>query len=219
MGIKAVIFDLDGVILNTAHYHYLAWKRILKEYGESFTEQENEQIKGVARSKSLEILVDMKNMAMSEVEKMKVLRQKNNWYLDYVLDIDLDDLLPGAIHFLELLKSHGIKTGIASTSDNTSLILELTGLRKYFNAVIDGHKVKTPKPSPEVYEVIAIALNMAPSECLVFEDSKAGVLSAKRAGMKVVAVSEHRIKEADYWLKSLKDVTINILNLNMEEEA
>ncbi len=211
MGVKAVIFDLDGVILNTAHYHYLAWKRILSEYGKEFSEEENEQIKGVARSKSLEILLEMKNMSMSEVEKLKVLRQKNNWYLDYVLAIDLDDLLPGAIAFLELLRLHGIKTGIASTSDNTSLILELTGLRKYFNAVIDGYKVKSPKPNPEVYVVSAIALSMHPSECLVFEDSRAGVLSAKRAGMKVVAVSEHPIKEADRWLVSLKDVTMDIL--------
>ena len=155
----------------------------------------------------------MKDMTMSEVEKLKVLRQKNNWYLEYVLSIDLDDLLPGAIVFLELLRLHGIKTGIASTSDNTSLILELTGLRKYFNAVIDGHRVKSPKPSPEVYEVSAMALKLNPSECLVFEDSQAGVLSAKRAGMKVVAVSEHPIFEADHWLASLKDVTMAILDL------
>lgn len=213
MGVKAVIFDLDGVILNTAHYHYLAWKRILSGYGIDFSEEDNEQIKGVARSKSLEILLDMKNMAMSEVEKMRVLRQKNNWYLEYVMDIDLDDLLPGVMNLLERLKSQGVKTGIASTSDNTSLILELTGLRKYFNAVVDGHKVKLPKPNPQVYEVIAIALNTSPGDCLVFEDSKAGVLSAKRAGMKVVAVSDHQIIEADHWLKSLKDVSLDILDL------
>lgn len=213
MGIKAVIFDLDGVILNTAHYHYLAWKRILNGYGEEFTEEENEQIKGVARIKSLEILLEMKKMTMSEVEKLKVLRQKNNWYLEYVLAIDLDDLLPGAITFLELLKSHGIKTGIASTSDNTSLILELTGLRKYFNAVIDGNRVKSPKPSPEVYIASALVLDRNPSECLVFEDSRAGVLSAKRAGMKVVAVSEYPIKEADQWLSSLRDVSMKILEI------
>ena len=213
MGIKAVIFDLDGVILNTAHYHYLAWKRILNGYGEEFTEEENEQIKGVARIKSLEILLEMKKMTMSEVEKLKVLRQKNNWYLEYVLAIDLDDLLPGAITFLELLKSHGIKTGIASTSDNTSLILELTGLRKYFNAVIDGNRVKSPKPSPEVYIASALVLERNPSECLVFEDSRAGVLSAKRAGMKVVAVSEYPIKEADQWLSSLRDVSMKILEI------
>ncbi len=218
MGIRAVIFDLDGVILNTAHYHYLAWKRILKEYGEEFTEEENEQIKGVARSKSLEILLEMKKMSMSEVEKLKVIRQKNNWYLDYVLDIDLDDILPGAIAFLELLKSHGIKTGIASTSDNTSLILELTGLRKYFNAVIDGNRVKSAKPNPEVYEVSAIALNMSPTECLVFEDSRAGVLSAKRAGMKVVAISDHPIAEADRWQSSLKNVSLEIIDFKEEGE-
>lgn len=213
MGVKAVIFDLDGVILNTTHYHYLAWKRILNGYGIEFTKEENEQIKGVARSKSLEILLDVKNMTMSEVEKMRVLRQKNNWYLEYVMDIDLDDLLPGAMNLLEKLKSQGIKTGIASTSDNTSLILELTGLRKYFNAVVDGHRAKLPKPNPQVYEVIAMALDTSPADCLVFEDSKAGVLSAKRAGMKVVAVSDHKILEADYWLRSLEHVPLDILGL------
>jgi len=212
MGIKAVVFDLDGVLVDTDRFHYQAWKRILSELGKEFTKEDNEQIKGVARSKSLEILLKMKNIDMSEVEKMRILRKKNNWYLEYVTEIDDDSLLPGVKEFLELLKFNGLSTGIASTSDNTSIILELTGLKKYFDVVIDGYKVKAPKPNPEVYLVSAMELSMDPSECAVFEDSRAGVLSAKRAGMKVVAVSEKSIGEADKWIRSLENLDMSILD-------
>lgn len=212
MGIKAVVFDLDGVLVNTDRFHYLAWKRILEELGKEFSVEDNEQIKGVARSKSLEILLQMKNITMSEVEKMRVLRKKNNLYLEYITEIDEEYLLEGVEEFLELLKFNGLRTAIASTSDNTSLVLEMTGLKKYFDVVIDGHKVKAPKPNPEVYLVCAMELQMEPDECAVFEDSRAGVLSAKRAGMKVVAVSERFIGEADKCIESLKNLDISILD-------
>jgi len=212
MGIKAVVFDLDGVLVNTDRFHYLAWKSILQEFGKDFSVEDNEQIKGVARSKSLEILLQMKNIKMSEVEKMRVLRKKNNLYLEYITEIDEDYILPGVREFLELLKFNGLRTAIASTSDNTSLALEMTGLKKYFDVIIDGYKVKSPKPNPEVYLVSAMELQIEPDECAVFEDSKAGVLSAKRAGMKVVAVSERMIGEADKCVASLENLNMDILN-------
>jgi len=212
MGIKAVVFDLDGVLVNTDRFHYLAWKSILQELGKDFSVEDNEQIKGVARSRSLEILLQMKNIKMSEVEKMRVLRKKNNLYLEYITEIDEDYLLKGVKDFLELLKFNGLRTAIASTSDNTSLVLEMTGLKKYFDVIIDGYKVKAPKPNPEVYLVSAIELQIEPDECAVFEDSRAGVLSAKRAGMKVVAVSERMIGEADKCVASLENLNMDILN-------
>ncbi len=211
MGIKAVVFDLDGVLVNTDRFHYLAWKRILQEMGTDFSIEENEQIKGVARSRSLEILLQMKNITMSQVEKMRILRKKNNLYLEYITEIDEDYLLEGVQEFLELLKFNGLRTAIASTSDNTSLVLELTGLKKYFDVVIDGYKVKAPKPNPEVYLVSAMELQIEPEDCAVFEDSRAGVLSAKRAGMKVVAVSERMIGEADKCIQTLSNLDIDIL--------
>jgi len=212
MGIKAVVFDLDGVLVNTDRFHYLAWKSILQDLGKEFSVEDNEQIKGVARSRSLEILLQMKNIKMSEVEKMRVLRKKNNLYLEYITEIDEDYLLKGVKEFLELLKFNGLRTAIASTSDNTSLVLEMTGLKKYFDVIIDGYKVKSPKPNPEVYLVSAIELQIEPDECAVFEDSRAGVLSAKRAGMKVVAVSERMIGEADKCVASLENLNMDILN-------
>ncbi|MFH5836055.1 beta-phosphoglucomutase [Proteiniclasticum sp. C24MP] len=212
MGIKAVVFDLDGVLVNTDRFHYLAWKRILQELGKDFSVEDNEQIKGVARSKSLEILLQMKNITMSEVEKMRILRKKNNLYLEYITEIDEEYLLNGVEEFLELLKFNGLRTAIASTSDNTSLVLEMTGLKKYFDVVIDGHKVKAPKPNPEVYLVCAMELRIEPDECAVFEDSRAGVLSAKRAGMKVIAVSDRIIGEADKCIASLKNLDMSILD-------
>lgn len=211
MGIKAVVFDLDGVLVDTDRFHYLAWKKVLQDLGEDFTAEDNEQIKGVARFRALEILLKMKNVEMSEVEKMRILRKKNNLYLEHVTDIDDSDILPGVEEFLELLKFNGIITAIASTSDNTSIILELTGLKKYFDVVIDGHRVRSPKPDPEVYLETAGELKLSPAECAVFEDSKAGVLSGKRAGMWVVAVSERPILEADKWVSSLEGLTEAIL--------
>lgn len=211
MGIKAVVFDLDGVLVDTGRFHYLAWKKVLQDLGEDFTAEDNEQIKGVARFRALEILLKMKNVEMSEVEKMRILRKKNNLYLEHVTDIDDSDILPGVEEFLELLKFNGITTAIASTSDNTSIILELTGLKKYFDVVIDGHRVRSPKPDPEVYLETAGELKVSPAECAVFEDSKAGVLSGKRAGMWVVAVSERPILEADKWVSSLEGLTEAIL--------
>ncbi len=211
MGIKAVVFDLDGVLVNTDRFHYLAWKSILQDLGKDFSVEDNEQIKGIARSRSLEILLQMKDIKMSEVEKMRVLRKKNNLYLEYITEIDEDYLLAGVREFLELLKFNGLRTAIASTSDNTSLVLEMTGLKKYFDVIIDGYKVKAPKPNPEVYLVSAIELQIEPDECAVFEDSRAGVLSAKRAGMKVVAVSERMIGEADKCVASLENLDMDIL--------
>jgi beta-phosphoglucomutase len=211
MGIKAVVFDLDGVLVDTDRFHYLAWKKVLQDLGKDFTAEDNEQIKGVARFRALEILLKMKNIEMSEVEKMRILRKKNNLYLEHVTDIDDSDILPGVEEFLELLKFNGLITAIASTSDNTSIILELTGLKKYFDVVIDGHRVRAPKPDPEVYLETAGELKLSPAECAVFEDSKAGVLSGKRAGMKVVAVSERPILEADKWGSSLEGLTEAIL--------
>lgn len=214
MAIKAVVFDLDGVLVDTDRFHYQAWKRILGELGKEFTQEDNEQIKGVARLKSLEILLKMKDIDMSEVEKMRVLRKKNNWYLEYVTEVDRESILSGVEEFLELLKFNGYRTAIASTSDNTSIILELTGLKKYFDVVIDGYQVKSPKPNPEVYLVSAMALNLEPNECAVFEDSRAGVLAAKRAGMHVVAVSERPIGVADKWIRSLEDLDMDVLKFS-----
>lgn len=211
MGIKAVVFDLDGVLVDTDRFHYLAWKKVLADLGKEFTKEDNEQIKGVARFRALEILLKMKDIEMSEVEKMRILRKKNNLYLEHVTDIDDSDILPGVKEFLELLKFKGYITAIASTSDNTSIILELTGLKKYFDVVIDGHRVHAPKPDPEVYLETAGELKLSPSECAVFEDSRAGVLSGRSAGMKVVAVSERPILEADKWISSLENLTEAIL--------
>ena len=211
MSIKAVVFDLDGVLVDTDRFHYLAWKRILEELGKEFTEEDNEQIKGVARFRALEILQKMKEISLSEVEKMRILRRKNNLYLEYVTEIDEEDILPGVQEFLELLKFRGLATAIASTSDNTSIILELTGLKKYFDVVIDGYTVRAPKPDPEVYMVTAKSLGIPARECAIFEDSRAGVLSGKEAGMKVIAVSERPILEADKWIRSLKDLSHDIL--------
>jgi beta-phosphoglucomutase len=189
MSVKGLIFDLDGVLVDTAKYHFMAWKRLAKEHGIELNDGYAEPLKGVSRKNALDILLDLTGISMSGVEKLRALNKKNSWYLEYIMDIDESAVFEGVLEFLDLVKSLGYKTAIGSTSDNSSLILECTGLTRFFDVIIDGYKVSKPKPDPEVYLVGAKELMLDPSECVVFEDAVAGVNSAKTARMKVIGVS------------------------------
>lgn len=213
MNIGAVIFDLDGVLVDTTKYHYLAWKEILKEYEQEFTEEDYEHVKGVSRYKSLDMIFKGNEEKISEVERIKILRKKNNLYLQYIVDIEGNQVFKGVVEFLEKLKSKGYKTAIGSTSDSSYLIIESTGLSKYFDVIIDGYTVDKAKPHPEVYILAARELNMNPHKCVVFEDSKAGVLAAKRAGMKVIGVN-HKVSldNADKMIDNFENLELDILD-------
>ncbi|NLC66533.1 MAG: beta-phosphoglucomutase [Clostridium sp.] len=213
MNIGAVIFDLDGVLVDTTKYHYLAWKEILKEYDQEFTEEDYEHVKGVSRYKSLDMIFKGNEEKISEVERIKILRKKNNLYLQYIVDIEGNQVFKGVVEFLEKLKSKGYKTAIGSTSDSSYLIIESTGLSKYFDVIIDGYTVDKAKPHPEVYILAARELNINPHKCVVFEDSKAGVLAAKRAGMKVIGVN-HRVSldNADKMIDNFENLELDILD-------
>lgn len=212
LNIGAVIFDLDGVLVDTTKYHYLAWKEILKEYGQDFSEKNYETVKGVSRSRSLDMILNEIDEKMSEVEKIKILKKKNNLYLKHILDIPEDKVFSGVVEFLEKLKSKGIKTAIGSTSDSSYVIIESTGLSKYFDVIIDGYTVKKAKPHPEVYILAARELDINPHKCVVFEDSRPGVLAAKRAGMKVIGVN-HKINliDADRMIDNFQNLNLDIL--------
>lgn len=186
--VKAVLFDLDGVIVDTAKYHFQAWKNLAMMMGFEFTEKDNERLKGVSRMRSLEILLEVGGIAVDEPAKIELAEFKNNEYVGYISKMTPDELLPGVVDFLNELKSKGIKCAIGSASKNTPLILDRIGLSSFFDAVVDGNTVSEAKPNPEVFLKGAEALGVKPDECLVFEDAEAGVQAAKAGGMLCIGV-------------------------------
>ncbi|MCX7951861.1 MAG: beta-phosphoglucomutase [Clostridiales bacterium] len=211
--IKGCIFDLDGVIVDTAKYHYLAWKRLANELGFDFTEEDNERLKGVSRMKSLEILLEVGNKEFDEKTKLELADKKNNWYVEYISKMDESEILDGVKDFLTSLREKGIKISLGSVSKNAMTILKNINLLPYFDAIIDGTKVTNAKPDPEVFLRAAEELSLKPEECCVFEDAVAGIEAAKRANMRVIGVgSKEILKDADKVISGFKDVTIDILN-------
>jgi beta-phosphoglucomutase len=206
---RAAIFDLDGVIVDTAKYHYLAWKRLAKEYGFDFSETDNERLKGVSRVQSLEILLEIGRLTLDEAEKEKMATQKNEWYIEYIKHMDASEILPGAAEYLKKLRSKGIKTALGSASKNAPLILERLEISDLFDAVIDGNQVSKAKPNPEVFLRAAEELRTPPTDCVVFEDAEAGVQAALRANMGVVGIGKPaRLSEADMVIGGLEQLLI-----------
>lgn len=205
--IKGCIFDLDGVVVDTAKYHYLAWKEVARELGFSFSEKENERLKGVSRMASLDILLGIGGVSLSGEEKEKIADKKNKIYLEYILKMTPDEVLPGVAEFLKRLRKEGIKVSLGSASKNAMTILHQVGIEDLFDAVADGTNVTKAKPDPEVFLKGAELLGLEPSSCLVFEDAVAGVEAAHRAGMKCVGVGDAGIlAEADFHIRGFSDV-------------
>ena len=187
---RAAIFDLDGVIVDTAKYHYLAWKRLARQYGFDFTETDNERLKGVSRVRSLEILLEIGGLTFDEAEKEKMAAQKNEWYIDYIRHMGASEILPGAAEYLKAIRAKGIKTALGSASKNAPLILERLGISELFDVVIDGNQVSKAKPDPEVFLRAAGELKIPPAACVVFEDAEAGIQAALQAGMGAVGIGK-----------------------------
>lgn len=191
--IKACIFDLDGVIVDTAKYHYIAWKEIARELNFDFTEHDNERLKGVSRMRSLDILLEIGNRTFDLKTKEALAEKKNNIYVGYIQKMTRDEILPGVISFLDELKAAGIPAAIGSASKNTPLILERIGLSQCFQEVIDGNRTSKAKPDPEVFLLAAKGLNVSPAGCVVFEDAEAGIEAAIAGGMHVIGVGNPAI--------------------------
>jgi len=206
---KAGIFDLDGVIVDTAKYHYLAWKETAQSLGFDFSEKDNERLKGVSRMESLDILLEVGKIELSQVEKDNLAEQKNNLYKSYINKITPKEILPGAKEFIENVRLAGILTAIGSASKNAMIILEKLNLVSLFDVIIDGNKVEKPKPHPEVFLNAAKELNISPQNCIVFEDSVAGIEAAKVAGMKCVGIgSPDILKNADICVSGLNKMSL-----------
>ncbi|WPU97344.1 beta-phosphoglucomutase [Mucilaginibacter sp. cycad4] len=210
--IKACIFDLDGVIVDTAVYHYKAWKRLANSLGFDFTEHQNEQLKGVSRVRSLQLILGWGGVTKTEAEQEQLATQKNTWYMEMVNQMKPEEILPGAKEFLTTCRAVGLKTALGSASKNSMTILEKIGITDMFDAVIDGNKVSKAKPDPEVFLAGALALGVLPEECVVFEDAIAGVEAAIAGNMKVVGIgSPDVLTGANLVIKGLNEMTLDKL--------
>lgn len=199
MNTKAFIFDLDGVIVDTAKYHYLAWQKIANTLNIDFTHEHNELLKGVSRVRSLDIILELGKVQASQEDKDKWLIQKNEDYLTYLVDMDESEILPGVMPVLQFLKEKKQAIALGSASKNARPILEKTGIISYFDIIVDGNDVTNAKPDPEVFLKAAQLLNINPADSIVFEDSVAGVQAANIGKMTSVGIgSKDVLHEAKY---------------------
>ncbi len=191
--IEAYIFDLDGVVVDTARYHYLAWKRLAAELGYVFTEEDNEQFKGVSRMACMDILAAMTGRYFEVEEKNKLADRKNDWYIEYIRNMHKDEVVPGFVEFIAEIRKAGGKTALASASKNAALVLERLELSQYFDQVVDGNDVQKSKPDPQVFLLAAERLKVEEQKCLVFEDAQAGIDAAKSVNMLAVGIGKPEI--------------------------
>ncbi len=205
--IKGFLFDLDGVIVDTAVFHFQAWRRLAQKLGGDFTEEQNEQLKGVSRVDSLNKIIEWTGATVSDEEFQSLMVEKNEWYLELVQGLGPQDALPGALNFLQTAYDQGVKIALGSASKNAPMILEKLGITPLFTAIIDGNNVVNGKPHPEVFLKGAEALGLEPSECVVFEDSIAGVQAAKTGGMSSVGIGDAETLQADIHFNALGDTT------------
>ena len=188
MKVSAVVFDLDGVIVSTDHYHYLAWKRLAEEENIPYSIEVNQLQRGVSRMESLDIMLQNTNKPYTEKQKALMAERKNQYYITYIQKISPTDILEGVTDFLNELKQRNIQCAVASSSKNTAAILKGIGLDTFFDAVADGTQITNSKPDPEVFSLAANLLNLPPEACIAIEDAEAGIESAKAAGMTCIGI-------------------------------
>lgn len=209
MNKKGFIFDLDGVIVDTAKYHYLSWKSLANELGFDITLAQNEQLKGVSRVRSLEIILDWGNTTLSEEAFATYMAEKNDNYLAHIAQMDAGEILPDVPKTLNYLQETQQGIALGSASKNARTILQKVNLYEAFQAIVDGNDVSKAKPDPEVFLIAAQQLNTVPTDCIVFEDSVAGVTAANAAGMISIGIgSKETLGHADYVFKDFTEIQI-----------
>jgi len=185
---QAALFDLDGVIVDTAKFHYLAWRELANGLGFDLTEEQNEKLKGISRMESLDVILGMGGVTLPADEKLRLATIKNARYVEMIKEIDSSEILRGAKEYLLELRARGVKVALGSASKNAEIILKNLGILNLFDVIIDGNKVSKSKPDPEVFLLGAQGLGVAPSACVVYEDAAAGVEAAKAGGMYAVGI-------------------------------
>ena len=207
MNKKGFIFDLDGVIVDTAKYHFLAWQKLAKSIGIDFSHEQNEQLKGVSRVKSLEKILAWGNKTITEDKFNALMASKNDDYLSFIAKMNHDEILPDVPKVLNYLKEQNQPISLGSASKNARQILEKVDLLKQFDAIVDGNDVSKAKPDPEVFLIAAKALSIKPEDCIVFEDSVAGVQAANTANMISIGIGEENVlHEADYVFSNFTEI-------------
>lgn len=205
---KAFIFDLDGVIVDTANYHFIAWKRIGEKLGYPLTHEQNESLKGVSRVESLERILSWAGVDIDIQKKEALLIEKNEDYLNQIDRMGREEILSGVLELLEYAKQNDIPVALGSASKNATRILEKLNITSYFNAIVDGNHVAKSKPDPEVFLKGASLLNQVPEDCIVFEDAAAGIAAAKAAGMTTIGMGgADEVKIADHCFDSMDLIT------------
>ena len=206
------IFDLDGVIVDTAKYHYLAWKKLANELGFEFTEEQNEMFKGVSRKRCLEILLDIGKVNATQEQFDIWMVEKNKDYLEYIENMDATEILPDVTKVLDFLKAREVPIALGSASKNAKPILEKVGLLPYFKQIVDGNSVSKAKPDPEVFLIAARSLGISAKDCVVFEDAVAGIEAANNAGMISIGIGDAGIlSAADYNFKDFREMDLGFI--------
>ncbi|MBU1291415.1 beta-phosphoglucomutase [bacterium] len=208
--LKAVIFDLDGVITDTSEYHYQAWKRLADEEGIPFNRDDNDKLRGVSRSECLKILLNGKRVSTEQFQEM--MDRKNEYYVELLRQMTSENILSGAKEIVLELKKRGIKTAIASVSKNTRTVLKGTGIENLFDIVVDGYSVKNTKPAPDIFLYAAKELGVKPEDCAVVEDAEAGIEAALAGNMLPVGIGpEERVGKARFRFEKIGDITLTKL--------
>lgn len=209
---KAFLFDLDGVIVDTAKYHYLAWQKIASKLNINFTIKDNELLKGVSRVRSLDIILELGNIKASQEDKNKWLIEKNEEYLSYLVNMDENEILPGVMRVLDFLKEKEQLIALGSASKNARPILEKTGILHYFDTIVDGNDVTNAKPDPEVFLIAAKNLNTEAENAIVFEDSVAGIQAANIGKMTSIGIGEIKtLHEAKYIFENFTQISTSFI--------
>ena len=208
--IKAFILDLDGVLTDTAEYHYRAWKQLADEEGISFSRQDNEQLRGVSRRQSLELLLREYISRYTEDDIQEMMARKNSYYVAMLEQITADDFLPGATKLLQNLRAHGLKIAIGSASKNTKTVLDRLGILNDFDAISDGHSVTNAKPAPDGFLFAAVKMGVDPGNCAVIEDAASGVQAALAANMLAIGIGpSERVGHAHLRYDSIAEIDLD----------
>lgn len=210
--LEAVIFDLDGVITDTAEYHYLAWKKTAEKVGVPFDKDFNEKLKGIGRMESLELILEQSDRSFTEAEKIQLAKEKNDLYVELIQNITPSEILPGILSLLKELKENNIKVGLASASKNAFAVVNKLEIAQYFDYIADSAMIKKGKPDPEIFMDVADALNISYKNCVGVEDAEAGIQAIKAANMFAIGIGDVKhLNKADITLSSTKELTLDLL--------
>lgn len=210
MAIRGFIFDLDGVLTDTAEYHYRGWKRLADEEGIPFTRDDNEHLRGIPRRESLMLILKGRTYPEEKIQEM--MERKNNYYLEFIREVSSKDLLPGALELLEEICHSGMKCALGSASKNARDVIHRLGIADLLNAISDGNSVERQKPAPDLFLHAARQLNLKPDECVVVEDAAAGIEAAQAGGFHTVGLGpRERVGDADVVFDSLKGVRLSVV--------